>query len=1073
MNDWSALAPTTLSLSPARRPLYAAVFLFVIPLLVTISRSTPHATAAPPPAPVSRVNRASISGGGNSFAPSFSADGRFLVFVSQAKNLATNGLSSPYLDVFARDLNSGQTVLVSVNASALGGGNDDSNLPTISSNCQFVAFESEASNLVGNDTNHSSDVFVRDLRAATTTLLSVDTNGVQSGVHASHTAMISADGRRVVFVSAASNLVTNDFNGFGSDIFVRDLVAGTTTLVSVNADGTGSPVTAFFSTTVSESATVSVDGRHVAFWSIATNVVTATTNRHGEIFVRDIDNGVTIWASAGAATYFPTSVTNIANYNPVISANGRYVAFVSGEVPLTIRPLLLLRYDIQGGVTTLVASNALVFTFAFGDSISHPISADGRFVAFQTTDALMLADVASGTQEVVCGEGVLAGVVAWRAPVMSPDANRVAFLGAASTNGPWSVYLYDRQKGTRDLISVTTNGSPAEIVPVSEPALSADGRRIAFESAADNIVPDDLNRAADIFWRDLDAGVAQLVSARAPDRPSVTPTRRSFIGPKCVSEFGRFIAFTSLDDQLVEADDNPWQDAFVRDMITGTTQVLHLPGTDYLGSTRLAFNPMLSRNGRYLAWLEEPMPLPVASATATNISWLDRETGNSAVVNFAGATLGGPGIALSEDGRWLAFADRLPSSPYTQVFIRDLFTPNTTNQLISINRFGTGGGNGDSTTPVFGPDGRWIVFLSKASDLATNSAFSGVAQVFARNLSTGQTRMLSTDVSGRFGLTFGGSNALFSADSRFVFFFAASPLGVIFRHDLHTTNTSVLVATGGPNYSVSLDGRFLAHERLTAFTKDIYLDDLRTGLSVLVSTNVLGSPDIGGNGNSYSPQISSDGRYVVFASRADNLVSDDTNHTTDIFVYDRAQRATLLVSRGSQTGGPANALSTLPVLAPDGRTIVFASFASDLAPGDFSTARDIYVLRLGGPDTDADGLDDEWEMAYFDTLSRDGTGDFDGDGSTDLQEFRAGTDPTDRASILRVLTIDSLDGSSRTILWTAQPGRSYRVQFKRDVTDPDWTDLPGIVSSTGTTGSKEDTSAVGEVRRFYRVVLEL
>ena len=171
VNDWSALAPTTLSLSPARRPLYAAVFLFVIPLLVTISRSTPHATAAPPPAPVSRVNRASISGGGNSFAPSFSADGHILVFVSQAKNLATNGLSSPYLDVFARDLNSGQTVLVSVNASALGGGNDDSNLPTISSNCQFVAFESEASNLVGNDTNGFSDVFVRDLLAGTTTLL--------------------------------------------------------------------------------------------------------------------------------------------------------------------------------------------------------------------------------------------------------------------------------------------------------------------------------------------------------------------------------------------------------------------------------------------------------------------------------------------------------------------------------------------------------------------------------------------------------------------------------------------------------------------------------------------------------------------------------------------------------------------------------------------------------------------------------------------------------------------------------------------------------------------------------------
>src|SRR5206468_10404748 len=135
------------------------------------------------------------------------------------------------------------------------------------------------------------------------------------------------------------------------------------------------------------------------------------------------------------------------------------------------------------------------------------------------------------------------------------------------------------------------------------------------------------------------------------------------------------------------------------------------------------------------------------------------------------------------------------------------------------------------------------------------------------------------------------------------------------------------------------------------------------------------------------------------------------------------------------TCGVADGLSTAPVLAQDGRTVVFVSFASDLVSGDFNHTRDIYLLRLGGPDTDADGLDDDWEMAYFDTLSRDGTGDFDGDGWTDLQEFRGGTDPTDRGSILRVLTIDSIDGRTRTILCTAHPGRSYRVQFKRDVPD--------------------------------------
>src|SRR6185369_15158277 len=138
------------------------------------------------------------------------------------------------------------------------------------------------------------------------------------------------------------------------------------------------------------------------------------------------------------------------------------------------------------------------------------------------------------------------------------------------------------------------------------------------------------------------------------------------------------------------------------------------------------------------------------------------------------------------------------------------------------------------------------------------------------------------------------------------------------------------------------------------------------------------------------------------------------------------------------------------LLAADGRTVVFQSFANDLIAGDFNDRRDIFVLRLGGADSDGDGLDDDWEMTYFGDISRDGSGDFDHDGQSDRDEFLAGTNPTSDASLLRVLTLTSLNGGNTTILWNSAPGRTYRVQFKNNVDDPQWSDLPGVVSATTT-----------------------
>src|SRR5205814_8121366 len=164
------------------------------------------------------------------------ADGRFVLFLSSASNLATNDDAGKYVDVFLRNRTNNTTSLLSVNVSGTGGGNGHSISPVISADGRFVAFESAASNLVADDANNVSDIFLRDLLTNTTSLVSVNRAGTGPGNGASTSPLISADGRYVAFVSAATDLVDNDTNA-ATDVFVHDLQNGTTTLVSLRADG--------------------------------------------------------------------------------------------------------------------------------------------------------------------------------------------------------------------------------------------------------------------------------------------------------------------------------------------------------------------------------------------------------------------------------------------------------------------------------------------------------------------------------------------------------------------------------------------------------------------------------------------------------------------------------------------------------------------------------------------------------------------------------------------------------------------------------------------------------------------
>lgn len=301
-----------------------------------------------------------------------SSSGRFVAFDSWASNLVA-GDNNGWRDVFVRDRISATTERVSL---GLGGveGNSASSQADISGDGRFVVFFSSSSNLVPGDTNGFPDVFVRDRKTGTTERVSIGSGGAQGNGY-SGAAQISADGRFVAFQSDASNLVPHDTNGV-FDVFVRDRQKGTTRRVSLGPDGRQS-------NGYSGSAQISADGRFVAFHSGASNLVNRDTNDAEDIFVRNLQDGLTERVNVGPGD----TQSNNHSYRPAISADGRFIAFASKATNLVLRDTnetndIFVR-DRQQGTTRRVSvgSNGRQSN---GPSSSPKISAKGHFVAFES-----------------------------------------------------------------------------------------------------------------------------------------------------------------------------------------------------------------------------------------------------------------------------------------------------------------------------------------------------------------------------------------------------------------------------------------------------------------------------------------------------------------------------------------------------------------------------------------------------------------------------------------------------------------------------------------------------------------
>jgi Tol biopolymer transport system component len=468
------------------------------------------------------ASRATLAAPGNRYseAPLISADGRFLAFDSHASNLVagdTNGRN----DVFVRDRPSGKTTRVSVRT----GGEQSSEasyLRAISADGRFVIFSSYASNLVAGDTGGCnggrltcSDVFVRDRMSGKTTRVSVGSGGRQANGNSGEAA-ISADGRFVAFSSDASNLVAGDTNrcvqkypgGAPSarrytcaDVFVHDRATGTTERVSVSSRDTQAN-----GDSGQRGLAISADGRYVAFDSEASNLVGGDTNKEcfspilrvhssndrvhyncGDVFVHDRVTGKTTRVSVGSGG----EQANGASSEPSISADGRFVAFsseasnlVAGDTNNCGRmncPDVFVHDRATGKTTRVSVSKG--GKQGSGPSSEPSISADGRYVAFASYAANLVAD----------------------------DTNACATVRQREKFACPDVFVRDRATGKTERVSVNSAGKQANGYS-DNPTISADGHVVTFSSAASNLVNGDTNKLRDVFAHDRATRTTSLVS---------------------------------------------------------------------------------------------------------------------------------------------------------------------------------------------------------------------------------------------------------------------------------------------------------------------------------------------------------------------------------------------------------------------------------------------------------------------------------------------------------------------------------------------------------------------------------
>jgi Tol biopolymer transport system component len=785
-------------------------------------------------------------------------------------------------------------------------------------------------------------------------------------------AVASADGRYVAFVSAAPNLVSGQRDdlrlaGYSTaNLFLRDRVAGTTVLIT-HVPGSSSVTSASEGALDSleqdvRNLDISADGRYVAYAAHSTGLVPGQVQAapHSDVFLYDRVTGTNTLISHAAGQ--PAVTGDLASFDPRISADGHYVVFtsrahdlVAGQSGPASNGAAVYLYDRASGALALLSHKSGVpSTLASGLSYRARISGDGGYVVFYGQDPDLVSGISGATQGnsylyqrstgavtlVSHANGAPLTAIGGGPPQISADGRWIAF-------GSRGVFLQDRLTGTSQL-ATHSRSSPATAVQVDDFVLSANGNVVLFSSPALDLVAGqaDTNQGDDLFAFDRVSGKTVLVSHAAGSQTTAAdfPTFRGEI-----SADGRYVAFSSSAGNLVpnQTDSGLGQgygyDAFLYDRSTGATVLVsHAGGSLNTAADRDSFERGISADGGTV----------LVDSQATDL--------------VAGA--------VNPDGFSDLWAYDRRSADFVPMSHHAPDNPSLTPY-------------GPSAPEAISADGRVVLFSSLATGLVPgqvdNSFRNGGIGVpdsllptldyFLRDRLTGKTTLLSRS-SASPPTAIGGHGAILSADGKFVAFERYDPqagsaplVSRLFLYDSAQDRLTVVNrVAGSPSQhagnpgavSFSADGRYLVFDcsrcKMIAGMQDpaageqpdVFLYDRVTDSHTLLS-HALGSPLQPGNGGSSGGRISADGRYVLFTSAATDLLAGQTGPAgSNLFLLDRATGALTLVSHvpGKPGMAAAGEFSGHGQLSADGRWILFDSTATDLVPGQAGGNHDLNLF---------------------------------------------------------------------------------------------------------------------------------
>lgn len=780
-------------------------------------------------------------------------------------------------------------------------GNDHSYGLSASRDLRYIAFTSNASNLVPGDTNGQPDVFVADRQTGIVVRVSVDADGIQ-GNGPSAWPSISADGAFVAFDTGATNLA----GGTGlvrkhraSGAVVRLAASGgyQPSYPSLSDDGSrvaydfvGSVRFYDVATGVTSNVTpqgffddahpvISGDGRFVFFASTRSTLVANDTNGATDIFRWTRSDGTIERVSLGAGNVqgngesAPSGVPGFVGYSLsprpfAVSANGDQIAFVSNATNLTAGDPRggLFGRNITNGSMIKVASCAPCFGYEFH---ALDLSSTATHLTF-----LVRGPAFDGNTPMVPGYYVSSTV-----PVV---------LTRVGSNGPSRV-VYDGPFGS---------------------AVSENGTTVALQSS--DIMPsvDDRARFADVFAGAPTGTALALVSRGARGRAGDGHSRQP-----ALSDGGTVVAFASDSANLVAGDVNAYRDVFVRDYAAGST-IIASAGPGGVAANGPSGEPSISGDGRVVAFRSEASNLVSGDTSGSDI--FARVLATGALERISAGTPGANGpSALSLDGRYVAYSageslwlvDRQSGTRVLASPTRDGLPPSETCNFCE-------------TYPLsLSDDGRYLAFNARANNHAPGQA-NQAEDVFVFDRISGTVELISRG-DGANGTEAAGQSVApsISGDGRYVAWYASGPGGLVPGAPADTT---------------------------------IFLRD-----RVALTTRAVGAAPLPSNfrGTEPRPTVSRDGSIVAFVSISPKVVPGDSNRLADVFFWDRASSMTTrasLTSAWSQSDGSSYVYDLNEfghprffaiALSRDASTLAYGSAATNLGLRDDNAADDIFLVR--------------------------------------------------------------------------------------------------------------------------------